>query len=113
MADYDRRPRRGGGQFNNRKRRYRGESTRVIQQTAVNLSPSDDDFDDRRPPRRRYEEPIAITLRKQVLGLAEASGAPVEDDIISIARRLADNYFDSDLTSGFVNLATQMYEHTM
>lgn len=32
----------------------------------------DDDFDDRRPQRRRYEEPISLTLRKQVLAIAES-----------------------------------------
>ena len=68
----------------------------------------DDDFDDRRPPRRRYEEPIAITLRKQVLGLADTPGSRVEEEIPSIAKKLADNYFDSDLTSGFVTLSTLM-----
>ena len=33
---------------------------------------SDDDFDDRRQQRRRYEEPLAVTLRKQILSLAES-----------------------------------------
>lgn len=32
----------------------------------------DDDFEDRRPQRRRYEEPLAVTLRKQVLAIAES-----------------------------------------
>lgn len=33
--------------------------------------PDDDDYD-RRPQRRRYEEPLAVTLRKQVLSIAES-----------------------------------------
>jgi hypothetical protein len=36
------------------------------------LTIADDDFDDRRAQRRRYEEPIAVTLRKQVLSIAES-----------------------------------------
>ena len=106
MADYDRRPRRGGGQFNNRKRRYR-----------------DDDWEDRRPQqRRRYEEPIRITLRKKVSALAEGpitEGPPherrpdqrPEEQVADIAKIVADNYFDSDLTGEFTNLVLQMYAH--
>lgn len=32
----------------------------------------DDDEHDRRPQRRRYEEPLAVTLRKQILSIAES-----------------------------------------
>ncbi len=32
----------------------------------------EDDFEDRRPQRRRYEEPLSVTLRKQVLSIAES-----------------------------------------
>ena len=110
MADYDRdrRPYRGrgggGGQhFNNRKRRYH-----------------DNNYDDdRRPQRRRYEEPVRITLRKKVLGLAEGpitEGPPherrpdqrPEEQISEIAKIVADNYFDSDLTGQFTDLVLQM-----
>ncbi|EXJ79635.1 hypothetical protein A1O3_07914 [Capronia epimyces CBS 606.96] len=97
MADYDRRRRGGGGggggggHFNNRKRRYR-----------------DDDYEDRRPQRRRYEEPLAVTVRKQVLSIAESPVRRVEDDVATIAKALAENYFDHDLTSGFVDLAVQL-----
>ncbi|KAG9776893.1 hypothetical protein KCU88_g4697, partial [Aureobasidium melanogenum] len=95
MADYDRRRRGGGGggggHFNNRKRRYR-----------------DDDYDDRRPQRRRYEEPLAATVRKQVLSIAENPIRRAEDDVATIAKTLAENYFDHDLTSGFVELVVQM-----
>ncbi|KIW71122.1 hypothetical protein PV04_03326 [Phialophora macrospora] len=98
MADYDRRRRGGGGgggggggHFNNRKRRYRN-----------------DDFEDRRPQRRRYEEPLASTLRKQVLSIAESPVRRAEEDVAAIAKTLADNYFDTDLTSGFLDLAVQL-----
>lgn len=72
MADYDRRPRRGGGQFNNRKRRYRGMDDNLTRESTANVYLSDDDFDDRRPMRRRYEEPLSVKLRKQVLSIAES-----------------------------------------
>ncbi|KAK5326699.1 Nuclear cap-binding protein subunit 1 [Exophiala xenobiotica] len=98
MADYDRRPRRGGGgggggggHFNNRKRRYR-----------------DDDFEDRRPQRRRYEEPIAVTVRKQVLSIAESPIRKAEDDVATIAKTLAENYFDNEVSTGFVELIGPM-----
>ena len=91
MADYDRRPRGGRPQFNNRKRRYR-----------------DDDEFDHRPQRRRYEEPIAVTLRKQVLSIAESPVRKAEEDVANIAKTLAENYFDSDLTGGFLDLVLQM-----
>ena len=101
MADYDRRPRRGGGHFNNRKRRYH------------------DDWEDRRPQRRRYEEPIRVTLRKKLLAIG---GGPVlegppherrpdqrpEEQVADIAKIVADNYFDSDLTGEFTSLLLQM-----
>ncbi|KIX10491.1 uncharacterized protein Z518_01574 [Rhinocladiella mackenziei CBS 650.93] len=93
MADYDRRPRRGGGggHLNNRKRRYR-----------------DDDYDDRRSQRRRYEEPLAVSLRKQVLSIAESPHRRTEDDVATIAKTLAENYFDHDLSSGFLDLVVQL-----
>ena len=105
MADYDRRPRRGGGHFNNRKRRY------------------NDDWEDRRPQRRRYEEPIRVTLRKKVLAVGEGpvfEGPPherrpdqqPEEQVADIAKIVADNYFDSDLTGEFTNLLLQMYERS-
>ncbi len=77
MADYDRRRRGGGGggggggQFNNRKRRYRGTSYSA-DRILISDYMADDDFEDRRPQRRRYEEPLASTLRKQVLSIAES-----------------------------------------
>lgn len=68
----------------------------------------DDDFEDRRQQRRRYEEPIAVTVRKTILSIAEARGRRVEDDVPYVAKAIADNYFDSDLTSGFLDLIVQM-----
>lgn len=34
--------------------------------------PADDDEHDRRPQRRRYEEPLHLKVRKQLLGVAES-----------------------------------------
>ena len=40
------------------------------------LTGLDDDYDDRRPQRRRYEEPLSVTLRKQIMSIAESVSAP-------------------------------------
>ena len=40
-------------------------------QADVHGLAEDDDYD-RRPQRRRYEEPVYVRLRKQLLGLAES-----------------------------------------
>jgi nuclear cap-binding protein subunit 1 len=109
MADFDRRPRRGGGgHFNNRKRRYRGKE-RIQFQDLTLTHGLEDEYNDRQPQRRRYEEPLAITIRKAVLSIAESPVRRVEDDVPYIAKSIADNYFDSDLTSGFLDLVVQMY----
>ncbi|KAK5096925.1 Nuclear cap-binding protein subunit 1 [Lithohypha guttulata] len=94
MGDY--RPRRGGGGggFNNRKRRNRDD---------------DDNYDGGgRYQRRRYEEPPAIKLRKQVIGIAELPHRRVEEDIMNSAKTIADNYFDTDLTNGFLDIAVSL-----
>lgn len=58
--------------------------------------------------RRRYEEPPAIKLRKQVVSIAEAPHRRVDEDIISSAKMIADNYFDTDLTNGFLDIALSL-----
>ncbi|ETN40566.1 uncharacterized protein HMPREF1541_04843 [Cyphellophora europaea CBS 101466] len=96
MADYDRRgPPRGGrgGQFNNRKRRYRDD---------------DRDYDDRRNQRRRYEEPLASKIGKKFQSLCEWTQYTVEEDVRWLAKTIADNYFDSDLTSRVLDLCIAM-----
>ncbi|RDL35027.1 putative nuclear cap-binding complex, subunit NCBP1 [Venustampulla echinocandica] len=92
MADYDQRPRGGrGGYNNNRKRRYRDE----------------DDYD-RRPQRRRYEEPLVVKVRKQLLAIAESPLKRVEDEVSSIAKTVCDNYEDEELRNAFYDLALQL-----
>jgi nuclear cap-binding protein subunit 1 len=78
MADYDRRPnhdrrpRGGRGRFNDRKRRYGGQSlSRVGYYDIDMLIRSDDEYDGRNQ-RRRYEEPLSVSLRKQIMSIAES-----------------------------------------
>ncbi|KAI9826224.1 MAG: hypothetical protein M1819_007391 [Sarea resinae] len=92
MADYERSERGGrGGQYNNRKRRYRDE----------------DDFD-RRPQRRRYEEPWVVKVRKQLLSVAESPLKRVEDEISTIAKIVTENYEDVELRNNFCDLLLQL-----
>ncbi|KAI9850121.1 MAG: hypothetical protein M1838_006055 [Thelocarpon superellum] len=90
MADYERRG-RGGRVFNHRKRRYGDE----------------EDFD-HRPQRRRYEEPLALKLRKQMLTIAESPLKRPEDEVSAIAKIVAENYFDEELQTGFYSLLLQL-----
>ncbi|PWY71516.1 cap binding protein [Aspergillus sclerotioniger CBS 115572] len=87
MADYERRPHgaRGG-----RKRRYR----------------EDDDYDRRQ--RRRYEEPLIVKVRRQLLTIAESAARRAEDDAISIAKSVADNYGDEEFRNSFVEIALDL-----
>ncbi|KAH9999139.1 MIF4G like-domain-containing protein [Xylariaceae sp. FL0662B] len=89
MTDYDRR--QPGSGYNNRKRRFR-----------------DDDEYDRRPPRRRYDAPLPVRIRKQLLGLAESPLRRWHEEVQSIAHVVADNYDDSELRTSFLDLVPQM-----
>ncbi|KAJ5552886.1 hypothetical protein N7494_002264 [Penicillium frequentans] len=95
MADYERRNHgpRGGGGGGGRKRRYR----------------DDDDFD-RRPQRRRYEEPLFVQVRRQLLTIAESAARKVEDDIIGIAKSVAENFDDEELRETFVNISLDLVQ---
>ncbi|KAI1367551.1 MIF4G like-domain-containing protein [Xylaria arbuscula] len=89
MADYDRRP--AGGGYNNRKRRYR-----------------DDDDYDRRPQRRRYDAPLHVRIRKQLLSLAESPLRRWHEDVQSIAQLIADGHDDQDVQTTILDLVPQM-----
>ncbi|KAK0116030.1 hypothetical protein ONS95_013067 [Cadophora gregata] len=91
MADYDQRPRGGRGGYNHRKRRYRDE----------------EDYD-RRPQRRRYEEPLSSRVRKQLLAIAEVPVKRVEDEVHSIAKTVCDNFEDEELKESFYELVVQL-----
>ncbi len=114
MADYDRRPRGGGGGYNSRKRRYRGEQLLLVKicphvaEDAVLKRFTDDDDFDRRPQRRRYEEPLSVKIRKQLLSIAESPLKRVQDEVHSLAKIVSDNYDDIEVRNTFFDLALQI-----
>ncbi|KAH1453396.1 hypothetical protein KXX13_002228, partial [Aspergillus fumigatus] len=74
---------------------------------AVVLAPDDEDFD-RRPQRRRYEEPLVVKVRRQLLTLAESAARRAEDDAVVIAKSVAENYEDEELRKSFVEIAIDL-----
>jgi nuclear cap-binding protein subunit 1 len=113
MADYDQRPRGGRGGYNNRKRRYRGKSNSTNSQNfqpehEADNTPLDEEDYDRRPQRRRYEEPLAVKVRKQLLSIAESPLKRVEDEVLSIAKTVCDNFEDVNLWESFYELTLQL-----
>jgi hypothetical protein len=137
MADYDRRqPGGGGGGYNNRKRRNRGKqlfgddnssTTGFILPCGIAIrglwtklevssyshllmgTDLDDDEYDRRPQRRRYDAPLHVRVRKQLLGLAETPLRRWDEEVQSIAQIIAENYDDDkELQASFLDLVLQM-----
>ncbi|CAI7583601.1 unnamed protein product [Penicillium viridicatum] len=88
MAENDR---RNQGYRGGRKRRYR----------------DDDDFD-RRPQRRRYEEPLFVQVRRQLLTIAESAARRAEDDVQGIAKTVAENYDEEEIRRDFVNISLDL-----
>lgn len=68
----------------------------------------DEDDYDRRPQRRRYEEPLSVKVRKQFLAIAESPLKRVEDEMYSIAKTVCDNPEDEELRATFYDLALQL-----
>ncbi|KAH6840844.1 MIF4G like-domain-containing protein [Chaetomium sp. MPI-CAGE-AT-0009] len=91
MADYDRRGGGGGSSYNPKKRRYR-----------------DDDDHDRRGPRRRYDAPPHVRVRKQLVAIAENPMRPWHDEVQAIATLFTDNWDDELLRGNFVDLVLQL-----
>ncbi|KAL2127745.1 hypothetical protein VTI74DRAFT_10235 [Chaetomium olivicolor] len=89
MADYDRRG--SGSSYNPKKRRYR-----------------DDDDYDRRGPRRRFDAPPHVRVRKQLIAIAENPMRPWHDEVQSIAALFTDNWDDELLRGNFVDLVLQL-----
>ncbi|KAB8256014.1 MIF4G like-domain-containing protein [Aspergillus pseudonomiae] len=87
MVDYER---RHHGPKGGRKRRYR----------------EDDDYDRRQ--RRRYEEPLVAKVRRQLLTIAESAARRAEDDVVTIAKSVADNYEDEELRQAFVDISVDL-----
>ena len=67
----------------------------------------DDDFD-RRPTRRRYEEPTASKLRKMLLSIAESPMRLPEDEAKDIARLLAENFEDEEIRNEFFDVFVKL-----
>ncbi|KAL9127739.1 MAG: hypothetical protein Q9217_003448 [Psora testacea] len=88
MTDYDRRNGGFRGGYNNRKRRYKGKQTSAS--------------------RRRYEEPLQVKIRKQLLGIAESPLKRSDEEIIGIAKILVDNYEDEQVKSLYLDLNMQL-----
>lgn len=74
---------------------------------ADSVTTDEDDYD-RRPQRRRYEEPIVVRVRKQLLSIAESPLKRVEEEVSQIARTVCDNAEDAELRHGFNDLALQL-----
>ncbi|KAL8771346.1 MAG: hypothetical protein Q9209_003252 [Squamulea sp. 1 TL-2023] len=91
MGEYDRRNGAHRGGYNNRKRRFR----------------EDDDFD-RRPPRRQYQEPVHVKIRKQLLTIAESPLKKIDEEVQEIAVAVADNFNDEEIRGNFLDLALQL-----
>lgn len=68
----------------------------------------DEEDYDRRPQRRRQEEPLSARIRRQLLSVAESPVKRVEDEIISIAKTICDNVDDGELKAGFIDLVIQL-----
>ncbi|CAG8962256.1 hypothetical protein HYFRA_00005310 [Hymenoscyphus fraxineus] len=76
--------------------------------TLFDFTRHDEDDYDRRPQRRRYEEPLSAKVRKQLLAIAENPMRRVEDEISSIAKTVCDSYEDEELRNVFYDLVVQL-----
>ncbi|CAK7223995.1 Nuclear cap-binding protein subunit 1 [Sporothrix curviconia] len=91
MADYGRRDGYSNGHNSNRKRRYR-----------------DDDDNDYRNQRRRQEPPAHVRIRRRLLALAESPLNRWYDEVVDIARLVADADDNGPTRKGFVDLVCQL-----
>jgi nuclear cap-binding protein subunit 1 len=69
--------------------------------------PDDDEFD-RRPQRRRYEEPLPVKIRKQLLSIAESPLKRVEEEVQFLAKIVSDHYEDTEVRGSFFDLSLQI-----
>ncbi|KAK6597146.1 hypothetical protein H4I95_09417 [Botrytis cinerea] len=58
--------------------------------------------------RRRYEEPLIVKVRKQLLSIAESPLKRVETEVAEIAKTVCDNYDDVELRDSFYDLSLQL-----
>lgn len=75
---------------------------------CTQLTLLDDEQYDRQPQRRRYEEPLSVRVRKQLLAIAESPLKRVEDEMQSIAKTICENPEDEELRDTFYELALQL-----
>ncbi|KAJ5166495.1 uncharacterized protein N7482_005276 [Penicillium canariense] len=74
---------------------------------VVGASAAIEDYD-RRPQRRRYEEPLFVQVRRQLLTIAESAARRVEDDVVGIAKSVAENYDDEELRDTMINISLDL-----
>ncbi|TGO48828.1 hypothetical protein BOTNAR_0457g00060 [Botryotinia narcissicola] len=99
MADYERGAERGGENRGG----YQGDRGE-----GGNRGGDHEDDYDRRPQRRRYEEPLIVKVRKQLLSIAESPLKRVETEVAEIAKTVCENYDDIELRDSFYDLSLQL-----
>ncbi|KAL8847207.1 MAG: hypothetical protein Q9221_007733 [Calogaya cf. arnoldii] len=76
--------------------------------TTTARDASEDDEFDRRPPRRQYQEPVHVKVRKQLLAIAESPLKKIDEEFQEIAAVVAENYEDEEIRGTFLELALQL-----
>lgn len=76
--------------------------------TEQSNKPADDDDHDRRGPRRRFDAPPHVRVRKGLIAIAENPMKPWHDEVSSIATLFTDNWDDELLRGNFVDLVLQL-----
>jgi hypothetical protein len=95
-------------QSNIASKRQCDERDLFITKTRLTIRAADEDDYDRRPQRRRYEDPLPIKVRKQLLAIAESPLKRVEEEIQIIAKLVVDNYDDEEVKTMYLDLSLQM-----
>jgi nuclear cap-binding protein subunit 1 len=72
------------------------------------IETEDDHQDHRGAPRRRQEQPPHMRIRRRLLGLAESPLQRVAEEVVGVARLVADNDDDAVLREQFVDLCVQV-----
>ena len=83
----------------------------LTQSISTDIEPPsnpDDDDHDRRGPRRRYDAPPHVRVRKQLVSIAENPMRPWHDEVQSIATLFTDSWEDELLRGNFVGLVLQL-----
>ena len=78
-----------------------------IEQPSDDHLADDDDYD-RRGPRRRFDAPPHVRVRRQLLTIAENAMRPWHEEVQTIGTLLTDNWDDEQLRTNFVDLVLQL-----